>query len=282
VIKEVLNSESQGFSAVCNKYFNDSKSREDFFRTFIENIRILEDSTIYIYIYDTNFVNIAHPILKNYIGQNHYDDKDVKGQFISHIIQDTLRASSEGFVEFYFNNPKTQQNEKKISFVKNIENSIYWLGCGVYSSTLQGWSITKSDVNKLIVKNCVHTTATGFNDLFENLVKSDSNQLKFIRNYCDSTRFLKDKSGYFFVDDLTGRSISYPTRKDLEGTDLTGIKDFKGVYPVVEMLKVINSAGMGFVEYYLENPTTKQVQKKIVYVEKIPNTNYFIGCGYYE
>lgn len=281
IIKEVGITQASGLGDVCNKYFSDDMSRENFLRVFVERIRIQSDPSIYVFIYDTNFVSIAHPVLKNYIGQNHYDDKDTKGQYISHIIQDTLRKSGEGFVEFYFDNPATKKNEKKTTFVKKIKNTKYLLGIGFYGESLDKTDYEKAEVNRLIVKNCVNTTVTGFGDVFAAMIQSDTDKIRFIRNYNDSTRFLKDLSGYFFVDDMSGKSISYPVRKDLEDSLLTDIKDFNGVHPVVEMLKVINTSGSGYVEYHLENPVTKEVQKKIVYVEKIPNTNYFLGCGYY-
>jgi signal transduction histidine kinase len=49
------------------------------------------------------------------------------------------------------------------------------------------------------------------------------------------------------------------------------------------MLSAAAKNGGGFVEYYWVNPsaTTKDEQKKIGYVEPIPETNYFIGTGVY-
>ena len=282
IIKEVGISQASGLGDVCNKYFTDDVNRENFLRAYVERIRIQDDPSIYVFIYDTNFINIAHPIRKDYVGQNHYNDPDTKGQIIGHTIEDTLRQSGAGFVEFYFDNPATQKNEKKTTYVSYIKNTKYLLGIGFYGESLNQQEIDSKDLNKLIVKNCVKTTATGFGDVFADMIQSKEERIKFIRDYCDSTRFLNDLSGYFFVDDMDGMSISYPVRKDLEDTLLTGIKDFNGVYPVVEMIKVINSSGSGYVEYHLENPTSKAVEKKIVYVEKIPNTNFFLGCGYYE
>jgi signal transduction histidine kinase len=282
IIKEVGISQSQSLGEICNKYFTDDLSRENFLRIFVENVRIEQNPSIYTYIYDTLFINIAHPAQKSYIGENHFGDKDSKGQDISLIIQNTLHQSGEGFVTFYFENPETKNDEKKTSFVKYIKDTKYWLGIGFYGESLDQIDFEIDEYKRLIVRNCVKAAATGIGDVFNSLIVNNDDKVKFIRTYCDSTRFLNDLSGYFFVDDLNGRSISYPVRKDLEDSLLTDIKDINGVYPVVEMLNVINQSGSGYVVYHLENPSSKLVEKKVVYVEKIPNSEYFIGCGYYE
>ncbi|MFA7625652.1 MAG: cache domain-containing protein [Candidatus Kapaibacterium sp.] len=282
IIKEVGVSESGGIGDVCNNFFTNDSSREDFIRTYVENIRIQDDPSIYVFVYDTNFVNIAHPVLKDYVGTDRSEDTDTKGQNISDIIINTLRQHGEGFVEFYFDNPATNNNEKKTTFVKYIKDTKYLLGIGFYGESLSQSEFEQSEVDKMIVKNCVQTTATGFGDVFAGIVKSNEDRMQFVRDYCDLTRFLKDLSGYFFVDDSDGVSISYPVRKDLENTSLTDIQDVNGVYPVREMLDVINSSGSGFVEYHLENPVSKEIEMKIVYVERIPNSDYFIGTGYYK
>lgn len=107
IIREVSGSQAQGFGDVCSRYFPDAISREDFLRTFVENVRMIEDTTLYSYIDDTNYISIAHPILKDYIGKSHLEDIDSRGQNISRLIDDTLKISCEGFVEFYFVNPNS-------------------------------------------------------------------------------------------------------------------------------------------------------------------------------
>lgn len=282
IVVQILNSETQGFSAVINGYFTDDKSREDFMMDYLQYVRYFADSSGYVYAYDTNYICITNPVLPDYKGKNHYDDQDSKGTYIFHEMKKVLDADGAGFVYYYFNNPTTSTDESKTSYVQLIPDTKYWLGAGIYLERIPKLNLTQYDLNKLVIQNCVHTTATGFATMFAKTIKTGNERENFIRKYNDSTRFLSDGSGYFFVDDMSGYSISYPTRKDLESTDLTSIQDANGVYPVVEMLKVLNSDGHGFVKYQLQNPATNTLQNKTVYVEKIAGTNYFIGCGFYE
>lgn len=282
IVINSTNATVKGISSVFQQIILNSDDRINFLQFFLEKIRFLTDTSGYFFCYDTNFVCAAHPILKSYIGQNHYEDVDSKGKHFPYEMKDSLSKYGMGWIEYYWHNQQKNQDEMKLSFVKMINNSKYFLGTGIFAEDSKGWSISENDLNKEIVKEIVHFTATAFIETVKNLYLDTAAFNKFLRCYADSSRFLNDNSGYFFVDGINGLSVAFPTRKELEGTNIWDMTDAKGNYKVREMAELVNNNGSGFVEYYFKNPINNEIQLKTVYVEKIHGTNYFLGAGFYN
>lgn len=106
---------------------------------------------------------------------------------------------------------------------------------------------------------------------------------EMIRTFVNPIRFLKDRSGYFFVYDYTNNyNIAHAVLKDFPGTDRTDYQDSKGMYVIRELSKI--AAGddhSGFLVYHWMNPNTGQEEKKLGYVAVIPGTTLYIGSGIY-
>ncbi|RVU83978.1 HAMP domain-containing protein [Leucothrix sargassi] len=91
-------------------------------------------------------------------------------------------------------------------------------------------------------------------------------------------RFFPDQSGYFFIY-RDGVNFVHAIKPELEGKDLTELKDAKGVLLIQELDKAAKSGG-GYVEYYWDKPG-KGNQPKLSYIQMIPNSVYSIGTGVY-
>lgn len=282
IVINSTNATVKGISSVFQQIILNSDDRINFLQIFQEKIRFLTDSSGYFFSYDTNFVCAAHPILKSYIGQNHYEDVDSKGKHFPYEMKDSLSNYGMGWIEYYWYDQLTKTDDLKLAYVKMINNTQFWLGTGIFADILKGWSISENDLNKEIVKEIVNFTAIAFSETMKNLHLDTAAFNKFLRCYADSSRFLNDNSGYFFVDALNGLSIAFPTRKELEGTSIWDMTDAKGNYKVREMCELIGNSGSGFIEYYFKNPVNNEIQLKTVYVEKIQGTDYFLGAGFYN
>ncbi len=115
-------------------------------------------------------------------------------------------------------------------------------------------------------------------------VKPDgSYDAEMIRSFVNPIRFLKDKSGYFFVYDYTNNyNIAHAVLKDFPGKDKTDYQDSRGMYVIRELSKI--AAGddhSGFLVYHWMNPNSGQEEKKLGYVAVIPGTTLYIGSGVY-
>lgn len=90
---------------------------------------------LYIYAYDFNGTNIAHPFKPDWIGKNKMNMTDSNGvPFIKNLI--SVAKEGKGFTYFIFPNPAHgNRDEFKIAYVMKVDDN-WWLGSGIYLSCL--------------------------------------------------------------------------------------------------------------------------------------------------
>jgi methyl-accepting chemotaxis protein len=86
---------------------------------------------------------------------------------------------------------------------------------------------------------------------------------------------------YFWINDLGPRMIMHPAKPELDGQDLTDIKDPNGKRLFVEFADVVKSKGSGFVEYQWPKPGKDAPQPKLSYVTGFEPWGWVIGTGVY-
>jgi len=88
---------------------------------------------LYIYAYDFNGINIAHPFKPDWIGKNKLNETDSNGvAYIRNLIN--VAKEGRGFTYFIFPNPAHgNRDEFKIGYVMKV-NDNWWLGSGIYIS----------------------------------------------------------------------------------------------------------------------------------------------------
>ena len=122
-----------------------------------------------------------------------------------------------------------------------------------------------------------HSIALSLGNAIQGLA-SDEEKIATIRKLIDNIRFEDDGSGYFFVyNDTT--NVALPPKKELQGKNLSDLKDKNGVYIVREMRDKAKSGG-GFVEYIWAKPQAGDVPK-LSYAEMIPGTAMWVATGIY-
>jgi methyl-accepting chemotaxis protein len=68
-------------------------------------------------------------------------------------------------------------------------------------------------------------------------------------------------------------------KPELNGTDLSGIRDPDGVPIFVRMVDVIKAHGSGYVEYQWPHPSSVEAAAKVSYVEQFEPWGRVIGTG---
>jgi len=87
---------------------------------------------------------------------------------------------------------------------------------------------------------------------------------------------------YFWINDLHPTMVMHPIRPDLDGKDLSNIKDPNGLALFVAFADVAKTAGAGFVDYMWPKPGAKDPVQKTSYVAVFKPWGWVIGTGVYN
>ncbi len=98
-----------------------------------------------------------------------------------------------------------------------------------------------------------------------------------IRNF----RYGSDGKEYLWINDLEPKMIMHPTDPELEGKNLSDIKDPNGKAIFVEAVKAVKNNGQGFIEYMWPKPGEPKPKPKISFVKLYQPWGWVIGSGIY-
>jgi len=89
-----------------------------------------------------------------------------------------------------------------------------------------------------------------------------------------------DRDLYIMVYDMNGKALAHGANQKMVGKDFIDMKDPDGVPYVKERIEIAKTKGKGWQEYKFTNPVTKQIEPKIVYLEKYEDM--IVCCGAYK
>lgn len=88
-------------------------------------------------------------------------------------------------------------------------------------------------------------------------------------------------SEYFWVHDRNLKMVMHPIKPQLDGQDISVIKDPNGVFLFQRMNEVVKEKGDGFVEYMWDKAGSDKPQPKISYVKGFEPWGWIVGSGIY-
>lgn len=259
--------------------YNDSTLNAQMCQSVINPVRFFNDESGYFFVESYNAWMVAHATKPELVGTYRYDVKDINGKYYVRDMVEAIKYKGYGFVDYYFEHPETGLNTKKLSFVKSIPAAEFFIGTGYYDYNHNRY-YTKEEAALTIVENVTKSMAEGISGGFK--IMTDSIQkVDFCRQIIDHIRFFDNQSGYFFIYDFSCVNVAHGTQKNLQGQNLYDYQDSHGNYVIRGLVDVVKSTGSGYYKYYWENPANGIDEMKISYVIQIPNTEYFIGAGFY-
>ena len=89
-----------------------------------------------------------------------------------------------------------------------------------------------------------------------------------------------DRDLYIFVIDLQGKMVAHGALPKIINKQVLEMKDPDDKFLFKDMLAVANGAGSGWVHYKWPNPSSKAIEPKSTFVEKVGDL--VIGCGVYK
>lgn len=102
-----------------------------------------------------------------------------------------------------------------------------------------------------------------------------------VPKFHDKTGEFIDGEYYIFIVDFNGITLAHGGNQALVGKNMLELKDPDGVYFIKEFIKIAKEKTKGWVNYKWPNPQTNKIERKSSYIQSIPGSNYFIGCGIY-
>lgn len=122
---------------------------------------------------------------------------------------------------------------------------------------------SKPEAEAMVAKAVAHIKAVGAE--------------KAYNDFTNGTEFKKGDL-YVIVYDLTGKNLAHGANPKLVGKDLIGLKDPDGKLLNQMLVDLAKAKGKGWSEdFKFRNPTTGELQRRIVYVQRVGET--FVGCG---
>jgi|GEM_PF-1582164 len=105
---------------------------------------------------------------------------------------------------------------------------------------------------------------------------------RLIKDTLRSIRFYKDR-GYYFIDDMDGNIVLYPTQKQREEEFALNNQDIKGKYIVKDFIEIVKSRGEGHSTYFREKlqDGDETPKEKVSFVKLFEPYNWIIGTGEY-
>lgn len=86
---------------------------------------------------------------------------------------------------------------------------------------------------------------------------------------------------YFWINDLHSVMIMHPVKSELEGKNLSDLKDAHGSYPFREFVRISKENNEGFVEYFWSRPDSDKPVRKLSYVKLFRPWEWIVGSGIY-
>ena len=136
---------------------------------------------------------------------------------------------------------------------------------------------------KQVMTQNIVETATGVLGYYQQLEASGALSTSEAQKAAmDQIRLLRyGQDDYFWINDMSPVMLMHPMKPELEGKNLSNVKDPNGKELFNEMVKVARLQGAGIVDYQWAKPGKEDPVPKISYVELFKPWGWIIGSGIY-
>lgn len=254
------------------------KNQQEAFRLFHDRTGPFIAKDAYIFVIDTNGVELVNPALPNLEGRNVTNVTDTRGKFLVQEMLRTVKTSGSGWVDYMWPKPGESVSTQKSTYVGKAKLSNNWLvvGCGVY---LANAPTEVSKVKKMTapeLMTLVHDAAA---------LLETSGESVFPQFRQKGFRWLVGDT-YFFVFSMDGTRTFHAVEPLTEGRNDMGLKDIVG-RPIVKMFLDAGATpeGEGWVHYMWPEPGDVFPAWKSSFVKRVTfpsGRQYIIGSGIYN
>jgi len=232
----------------------------------------------YIFVFDTNGVDLVNPGFPNLEGRNLMDLKDTQGKQLIREMFKVVETSGSGWVDYMWPKPGESVSTQKSAYVSKAKMGDQWVlvGCGVYladapKAVQAGRKITAPELTALVREGAALLEKEG-EKAYPEFRKKGS------KWFHDGT--------YFFVWTANGIRTFNAATPAGEGRDASSMTDVLG-RPFGKMfLEVASSpSGEGWVHYMFPEPEDIFPTWKSTFLKRVTfpsGQQHIIGCGIYN
>jgi methyl-accepting chemotaxis protein len=135
----------------------------------------------------------------------------------------------------------------------------------------------KAQVRSLVEAG--HSIITRYEKLADEGKMDKAQAQKFAMDTLRGMRY--ENIEYFWINDMQPRMIMHPIKPQLDGQDLSKIKDKNDTPLFIEFVKTVKANGAGFVNYLWPKPGQDEPVEKISYVKGTDSWGWIVGTGLY-
>jgi len=251
MLEEKVKSRVDSAYAVARNIYHqnkDSHTPQEIQKMITDSLRPLiwngGESFIFILDFDGIF-HLAPKYLRHLEGHSIIDFQDATKRYVIREEIALAKKSGEGCLWDTFIRPNhdPKQQFKQLAYIKNFGAYNWYMGSSEYLDTT--------------------------------IEEMEKNTLGIIKNVSSGG------SEYFFVLDQEGNFITAGKNADLVGKNVLSLRDAEGKEFVKELLKSANADHPYWVTYKWKNPANNRIELKRTYVQKVPNSDWIIGSGFY-
>ncbi len=245
-VQEKLVTQAQMLENILEQYYLKNKNSKTIQSELIEIVKNSKyGKTGYFWIHNTNAQMVMHPIKPSLDGKDLSNLTDPNGKKFFIEMVNLSKNNSKGFVDYQWPQPGFDKPQDKVSYIFTFKPFGWIIGTGEYVDNV---------------------TANMQKDALKTIAKM---------------RYGKEGDNYFWINDTEPKMIMHPIKPSLNNTNIANLKDPNGKQLFVEMVKVAQTKGSGYIDYQWAKPGFDKPQNKISYVAYFKEWNWIVGTGVY-
>ena len=232
----------------------------------------------YIFVFDTQGVDLVNPGFPNLEGRNLMDVEDAQGKQLIRDMFEVVQTSGSGWVDYMWPKPGESVSTQKSAYVSRARIGDQWVlvGCGVYlADAPKAAQVGKKRTAPELMALVREAAAV--------LEKHGEQAYPEFRNL--GSRWFRDET-YFFVWAPDGTRVFHAANPDGEGKNMRDMKDVVG-RPIGRMIldAAASPSGEGWIHYMYPEPRDIFPMWKSTFVKRVTFPSgkaHIIGCGIYN
>jgi signal transduction histidine kinase len=233
----------------------------------------------YIFVIDSNGVELVNPAFPNLEGRNLLDLKDTQGKQPIREMVKVAQTRGSGWVDYMWPKPGDSISTQKSAYVHKAKMGDQWVlvGCGVYLADAP--KAARAPKKKMSAPELMTLVREGA------AVLEKQGEQAYPEFRTKGSNWFHDDT-YFFVWTMDGTRVFHAADPAGEGRNDSGIKDVLGRPFGKTFLEAAGSpSGEGWVHYMYPEPGDIFPTWKSAFVKRVTfpsGKQHFIGCGIYN